>query len=83
MTVNLPDDLREFVHSAVGRGEFATESDVVCMGLRMLQEREKKHAQLKHDIQEGLDDIERGDVYGGEHVFQELRERSAAAPCET
>lgn len=40
-TITLPDDLAKMVKAKVMSGEYASESDVVCDGLRALQEHDK------------------------------------------
>ena len=64
MNVSLPAALAEFVEKEVASGNYATASEVVRDGLRMLREEravyEEKLAILRREIQIGLDDAEAG-----------------------
>ena len=64
MNVSLPAALAEFVEKEVASGNYATASEVVRDGLRMLREEravyEEKLAVLRREIQIGLDDVEAG-----------------------
>lgn len=55
-------------------------SEVIRAGLRLLQEQDElrqiRLRELKREVQQGLDEIERGEVVDGDEVFQELRERN-------
>jgi antitoxin ParD1/3/4 len=64
MNVSLPKALAEFVEKEVASGNYATASEVVRDGLRMLREEravyDEKLAILRREIQIGLDDVEAG-----------------------
>ena len=64
MNVSLPQALAEFVEKEVASGNYATASEVVRDGLRMLREEravyEEKHTILRREIQKGIDDVEAG-----------------------
>jgi len=57
MTIDLGDELREFVESLVESGDYRTQSEVVRDSLRLLREKQAstKYEKLKQLIQEGLD----------------------------
>ena len=57
MTIDLGDELREFVESLVESGDYRTQSEVVRDSLRLLREKqaESKLENLKKLIQQGLD----------------------------
>ena len=65
MNVSLPQALAEFVEKEVASGNYATASEVVRDGLRMLRaERavyEEKLAILKREVQRGIDQIDAGE----------------------
>jgi antitoxin ParD1/3/4 len=61
MSILLPPELLEFVNTEVALGKYPSEADVVCAGLRLLREREKRLASLRADIQIGLDQLDRGE----------------------
>ena len=44
-----------FVASTVSQGRYKNASEVICAGLRLLEEEESRIATLKSAIQEGLD----------------------------
>ena len=66
MNVSLPAALAEFVEKEVASGNYSTASEVVRDGLRMLREEravyEEKLANLRREIQIGLDDVEAGRI---------------------
>jgi antitoxin ParD1/3/4 len=66
MNVSLPQALAEFVEKEVASGNYATASEVVRDGLRMLREEravyEEKLAILRREIQVGIDDVEAGRI---------------------
>jgi antitoxin ParD1/3/4 len=66
MNVSLPQALAEFVEKEVASGNYATASEVVRAGLRMLREQravyEEKLALLRREIQVGIDDVEAGRI---------------------
>jgi antitoxin ParD1/3/4 len=57
MTIDLGDELREFVESLVESGNYRTQSEVVRESLRLLREKqaESKLENLRKLIQEGID----------------------------
>ncbi len=54
MNVSLTPELEAFVEGAVKSGRYASASEAVREGLRLLQEREAKFLRLKRDIEDGL-----------------------------
>jgi antitoxin ParD1/3/4 len=66
MNVSLPAALAEFVEDEVASGAYASASEVVRDGLRILQRDralyEERMAMLRHEIQLGLDDIAAGRI---------------------
>ncbi len=73
MNVSLTPELERWVSEKVDGERFKSRSDVVCEGLLLLQAREAEHAAryaaLKADIQEALDEVERGELVDGEEAF--------------
>jgi antitoxin ParD1/3/4 len=80
MNVSLPQALAEFVEKEVASGNYATASEVVRDGLRMLREEraiyEEKLAILKREIQVGLDEVNAGQ-YSDKTVMDILAEVQA------
>ncbi len=54
MNVSLTPELEAFVEQAVRSGRYASASEAVREGLRLLEEREAKFLALKRDIEIGL-----------------------------
>ena len=80
MNVSLPAALAEFVEKEVASGNYATASEVVRDGLRMLREEraiyEEKLAILRREIQIGLDEVDAG-KYSDKTVMEILAEVQA------
>ncbi len=57
MTVDLGDELREFIDSLVSSGDYRTQSEVLRDALRLLREKQatSKLQQLRNLIAEGVD----------------------------
>ena len=77
MNVSLGREFEEYVRAKVESGDYASASEVVREGLRVLREKERlfeaRLQALKGEIQAGLDQIERGEVRDGEKIMAELR----------
>lgn len=86
LTVSLTPELQEFVTSRVETGMFVSASEVVREGLRLLAEQEVRRktelAQLRKDIQIGVDQARSGDLVDGEEYFSELARRLAAPSAD-
>ncbi len=52
----LPDDLAQFVHSQVGEGALASESDVVREAVRLMQQQASKLAELRAMVRASIGD---------------------------
>jgi antitoxin ParD1/3/4 len=72
MSADLGKPLEEFVERLVKSGRYGSKSEVLREGVRLVQEREARLAEFKALIQEGVDAIERGDVYDLDEVFDEI-----------
>ena len=55
MNVSLTPELEAFVEQAVQSGRYASASEAVREGLRLLEEREAKLLNLRREIQKGID----------------------------
>ncbi len=66
MNVQIDPAQQAFINELVSSGKFASETDVIRAGLRLLQEqaadRAAKLEELRQNIQVGIDEIERGEV---------------------
>lgn len=80
MNVSLTPDLETFVTSKVNTGLYASQSEVVREGLRLLIERDRaveaRMNQLRSDVAEGLEQARRGELIQGDEVFTKLRQKS-------
>lgn len=54
MNVSLTPELEAFVEQTVKSGRYASASEAVREGLRLLEEREAKFLRLKRDIEDGI-----------------------------
>jgi antitoxin ParD1/3/4 len=77
VNVSLTPELDAFLQSRVKSGRYQTTSEVVREALRLLerqeQEREAGLRQLKAKLKRGAAQAERGELAGGDAVFNELR----------
>ena len=76
MNVSVGKEFEEFVKMKVSSGDYASASEVVREGLRMLKEKdlllEARLQALKGEIQKGIDQAERGELLDGEEVAKEM-----------
>jgi len=83
MNVSLTPELEKLVSKKVKTGMYQTASEVVREGLRLLDERDRKFAQLKADVLEGFAQIERGeyteyDEHSLKDLFEGVKKRGRA-----
>ncbi len=79
MNVSVGKDFEEFVKNKVASGDYASVSEVVRDGLRLLREKdlllEARLQALRGEIQKGLDQADAGQLLDGPAVMAELREQ--------
>jgi len=79
MNVSVGKDFEEFVKGKVASGDYASVSEVVRDGLRLLREKdlvfEARLQALRGEIQKGLDQADAGHLLDGPTVMAELRAR--------
>ncbi|MCA9788035.1 MAG: type II toxin-antitoxin system ParD family antitoxin [Calditrichaeota bacterium] len=77
MNVSIGREFEEFVRLKVDSGDYASASEVVRNGLRLLREKEllfdARLRSLRGEIQKGIDQAEHGELRDGEVVMAELR----------
>jgi antitoxin ParD1/3/4 len=78
MNVSVGKDFEEFVKSKVASGDYASVSEVVRDGLRLLKERdlllEARLQALRGEIQKGVDQAMAGELLDGPQVMEDLRQ---------
>lgn len=78
MSITLAPQIEKRVQDKVKSGAYRSPDEVLEEALRLLDDRERKFAALRADIQVGLDQAGRGEVVDGGEVFAELRKTYAA-----
>jgi len=76
MNVSLTPELEQYVHSKIKSGRYLSASEVVREALRLLEERDQlktiRLETLRKEIMVGIEQSDRGEVFDGEAVIQEL-----------
>ncbi|MCA1662522.1 MAG: type II toxin-antitoxin system ParD family antitoxin [Novosphingobium sp.] len=78
ISADLGAQLEAFVASLVANGRYNSKSEVLREGVRLIQDREVRLAQLDAAIARGLEDIEAGRVTPAEEVFDRLTRKYQA-----
>jgi len=73
MLDSLPSELSRFVQHEIATGKYRSEEEVICQGLLLLQDRERRLEQLRRDVDRGIEQLENGDYT--EYTDDSLRER--------
>ena len=78
MNVSVGKEFEEYVKGKVASGDYASVSEVVRDGLRLLREKdlvlEARLQALRGEIQKGLDQADTGQLLDGPAVMAELRD---------
>ncbi len=76
MNVSLTPELEQLVREKVDSGRYLSASEVVREGLRLLEERDRVYqmrlAQLQKELDIGIQEADRGELFDGETVIAEL-----------
>jgi len=84
VSIDLPPDLNSLVQRKVTSGQFHSAQEVLCEGLRLLQEREELGKpdfevstldELEAKLLVGLEQLERGEGIPGEESFRRAKEQ--------
>jgi len=82
MNIALTPELEKLVEEKVKSGRYQSASAVISEGLRLLQSRDQyqelRLQEVRAKIQQGLDQLDRGEGLDGEQVYAEMKRRSAA-----
>jgi len=81
MTVEL-GALEKVIQDLVDSGRYGSKSEVLRTGVRLVEEREARLAQLQAKLQVGIDELDRGEFVTMEEAQAYLAERRAAWPAE-
>jgi antitoxin ParD1/3/4 len=72
MSVDLGTQLESVVEALVKNGRYGSKSEVLREGVRLVQEREARIAELDAALDEGLEDIRAGRTVDADEVFDRL-----------
>ena len=79
MNVSLSTEFEALIDKKLKSGHYHSASEVVREALRLLQQRdnlrEAKLAKLRADVQLGLEEVDRGDVFDGPETMASFRKR--------
>ena len=78
MSVDLGKRLEATVNKLVKKGRYNSRSEVLREGVRLVEEREKRLAELDAALERGMADSRAGRVHSAKEVFDELRVKYAA-----
>ena len=77
MNVSVGQEFEEFVKRKVASGDYASVSEVVRDGLRLLKEKEllleARLQAIRGEIEKGIEQANCGELLNGEEVMNELR----------
>ena len=76
MNVSLPSPLEDFVRSKVAAGDFQSADEVVCEGLRLLQQHETWKAEAGRKIDAGWEQAKAGKLLTPAEAQENLAGRS-------
>ena len=83
ITVTLPPELEAFIEERVAAGRFATAGEAVREGLRLLEEREQEResvlAELRQEIEIGVEQAKAGQLRDGDAFFEQIRQKIRSA----
>jgi antitoxin ParD1/3/4 len=83
MIITLTAELERFVTERMSRGGYSSPEKVIEEGLKLIQMKEdyeRRLAELRKDLQIGLDQISRGEVVDGKEAINRIREKIRNRP---
>ena len=83
VNVHLTRELKQLVEDEVASGRYASASEVVREGLRLLLEERRWREAVREKIAEGIAQAKAGQLVEGERVFEQLAERIEARRSKT
>lgn len=80
-TIQIAKEQNDFIEDRVSKGRFSSVNELISEAIRLVQEKEKmreaKLAELRSEIQIGIDQFQRGEGIPLEKAFMELDNRIA------
>ena len=84
LTITVTPEFEAFIRERVASGRFDTASDVVHEGLKLLEMREHERAagfaEIRREIEIGLEQAKAGQLHDGEAFFAELEGKRSSSP---
>jgi len=83
MTLTLTPEQEKFIAERMNKAEYSSPEKVLEEGLRLIQvkeEYERRRAELRRELQIGVDQINRGEVIDGEEAFKEILAENQKRP---
>ncbi|HEX6811917.1 MAG TPA: type II toxin-antitoxin system ParD family antitoxin [Planctomycetota bacterium] len=75
MNIHLTPELKRLVEAEVASGQYASASEVIREGLRLLVEERRWREEVRRKIADGVAEAKAGRLVPGEPVFERLRAR--------
>jgi antitoxin ParD1/3/4 len=82
-SVNLGEQLEAFITEAVKNGRYGSRSEVLREGIRLVQEREARLAELDKALMAGIADADAGRVTDADIVFDRLMRKYEAMAAKS
>jgi Arc/MetJ-type ribon-helix-helix transcriptional regulator len=73
MSIQTTPEVESLVRGIYSHGQYASEAEVLSAALHLLKQRD----QLREELRQGCEELDRGQRIPGEDVFAELRDRAA------
>jgi antitoxin ParD1/3/4 len=83
MTITLTPELEKFVAEQIKNGAYRSIDDIIVQSLGMLQakeEYERRLAELRGEVDRGLEQAKRGELLDADEVFEKIMETDRSAP---
>jgi antitoxin ParD1/3/4 len=83
MTVTLTAEQEKFIAERMNRAGYSSPEKVLEEGLKLIQAKEeyqRRLAELRRELQIGIDQINRGEVLNGDEVFDEILAENGKRP---
>ena len=75
MDIQIPEDQQSIIEGLVASGRFSSAQEAISEGIRLLVSNER----LRQEIQIGIDQADRGEVYEHDTVFAQLKAMATEA----